>query len=75
MKRWIAVGLLFVVVAAFACVATMHSEAVAKDSLCCTMWWKPCPLGGHEIGSLQYNGEFWVCGHWGTVCDAYCLIP
>lgn len=77
MKRWMAAGLLFVFAATLAFSFALHSPVRAKDTICCTMPWKPCPLGGYEIGSWKYFPEeqIWVCGHWNTVCDTYCLIP
>ena len=71
MKRWIAIGFVTVFVMTLALTLTLSAPAEAAPQ-CCTMWWKPCPLGGFEIGSLDHK---WGCGHYGTVCDAYCLIP
>jgi len=70
MKRWIAIGFLtaFVMVLAFSSTLTAPTDAISQ---CCTMYNRPCPMGGYEIGS--WDNKF--CGHWGTVCDAYCNIP
>jgi len=72
MKRLIAVGLLFVVVAVSVCAMTVHSEVLPVEPDCCVMWWIPCPLGQIEIGSMDV---LWGCGHHGTSCDVYCNAP